>query len=118
MQIPPESSYILYMYTSFYDVCVLLNANTLDQYWPFLSGLVESAVYQGLLFMYWSYLFIYALCCQTHHYGNIPSCVMNSLETFSDVSFVLVQLCVWYVCVVGSNTRQLVKFVMTFLDTE
>jgi hypothetical protein len=43
---------------------------------------------------------------------------MNSLETLSDASFVLVQLCIWYVGVVVSNTRQLVKFVMTFLGPE
>ena len=42
-------------------------------------------------------------------------CIMNSLETLSGVPFVLVQLCIWYVHVVVSNTRQLAKFVRTFL---
>jgi len=46
------------------------------------------------------------------------SCIMNSLETLSDVPFVLVQLCIWYVHVVVSNTRQLAKFVMTSLGPE
>jgi len=45
-------------------------------------------------------------------------CIVNSLETVSDVPFVLVQLCVWYVHVAVSNTRQLAKFVMTFLGPE
>jgi hypothetical protein len=45
-------------------------------------------------------------------------CIVNSLETLSDVLFVLVQLRIWYVHVVVSNTRQLAKFVMTFLGPE
>jgi hypothetical protein len=103
------------VYTNFYDVCVLLSANMLRQYWPFLSGLVESA------FIRWSSCLCIGVIClfmlyAVKHINMGTSCIMNSSET--DVPFVLVQLCIWYIPVVVSNTRQLVKFVMTFPGPE
>jgi len=109
---------ILYVYTSFYDVCVLLIANVLKQYWPFFCQ-----VLLNLLFIRWSsYLCIGVVCLfmlyALRHINMGTWCIVNSLETLSDVLFVLVQLCIWYVHVVVSNTRQLAKFVMTFLGPE
>jgi len=64
---------MLYVYTNFYGVCVLLIANMLKQYWPFFCQVLLNLLFirPVLLFMYWSYLFIYALCSPTHQYGHM-----------------------------------------------
>lgn len=95
------------MYTNFYDVCVSLIANMLKQYRPFFCQ-TSSYLCIGVICLF----VLYAL-----RHINM-GCIVNSLETVSDVPFVLVQLCVWYVHVAVSNTRQLAKFVMTFLGPE
>jgi len=85
------------VYTSFYDVCVLLSANTLKQYWQFFCQVLLNLLFiirSSCLCIGVVCLFIYYVL---RHINMCASFIMNGLETLSDVSFVLFQLCIWYV---------------------